>query len=210
MIVQQTPKKPDELGLWIRASDLGIAFALLAAAFLMVRLDAVKELLALATNKDYFAKSPLLLDALRHGYSFETVNAHLNALGGEGRAYYAHMFLPLYDLALSVFLLTFSILFILYATQKDKDYAISLPGWSRRVLVIPPVLQFFFDVAENYHLRDLMDDFPRIAPKVVETASQLTQFKWMAIYVNTMILIALAAFTLYRWFQPVASHDTAP
>ena len=31
----------------------------------------------------------------------------------------------------------------------------------------------------------------------------------MAIYVNTMILIALAAFTLYRWFQPVASQDTA-
>jgi hypothetical protein len=29
------------------------------------------------------------------------------------------------------------------------------------------------------------------------------------IYVNTMILIGLAAFTLYRWFQPVARQDMA-
>jgi hypothetical protein len=165
MIVHQPDKKSDGLGLWIRAWDLAIALALLVATFLMVRLDAVKELLAISTNKTYFAKTPLLLDAQRHGYTFETVNAHLNALGGEGRSYYAHTFLPLYDLALSVFLLTFTILFILYATQRDKHYAISLPGWMRRVLVIPPILQFLFDVAENYHLRDLIDDFPRIAPK---------------------------------------------
>lgn len=209
MIVQQPEKKPDGLGLWIRAWDLAIAFALLAATFLLVRLDAVKDLMALSTNKGYFAKTPLLLDAQRHGYTFDTINAHFNALGGEGRSYYAHTFLPLYDLALSVFLLTFTILFILYATQRDKDYAISLPGWMRRVLVIPPLLQFLFDVGENFYLRDLLDDFPRIAPKVVETASQLTQLKWLMIYLNTMILIGLAAFTLYRWFQPVVPQSTA-
>ncbi|CAN0491085.1 unnamed protein product, partial [Phaeothamnion confervicola] len=129
-----------------------------------------------------------LLDARRHGYSFETVRDHLHALGEDGRAYYAQSFLPVYDVALSLFMLTFTILFILYATQQDRYYAISLPGWLRRVLVIPPVLQFLFDVGENLSLRQLLEEFPRLSQKLVDAASQLTQWKWLMIYANTLIL----------------------
>ncbi|CAN0387150.1 unnamed protein product, partial [Phaeothamnion confervicola] len=152
----------------------------------------------MAVNKGYFTKSPLLLDAHRHGYSFEAARDHLHALGDEGRAYYAHSFLPIYDVALSLFLLTFTILFVLYATQHDRYYAISLPGWMRRFLVVPPILQFAFDVGENLSLRQVFTEYPRISVKLVDAASQLTQAKWMMIYINAMILVALAAFTLYR------------
>jgi hypothetical protein len=206
MAAVMTPKsdgpKLDGFGIWIGSWDLVAAFALLAAAFLMVRLEAVQQLAQMAVNKDYFGKTPLLLDASRHGYSFETVRNHLHALGEDGRAYYAHSFLPIYDVALSLFLLTFSILFILYATQQDRHYSISLPGWLRRVLVIGPIMQFLFDVGENLSLRQLLEEFPRISQKLVEAASQMTQAKWLMIYANTLILVALAAFTIYRWFSP--------
>lgn len=210
MSVVHRPRKEDQFGVWIRAWDVLLSLAFLLIAFVLVRFDAVKQLLELASNKLYFAKTPLLLDAHRHGYGFDKVRDHLLALGADGRAYYARSFLSVYDVALSVFLLTFSILLVLYATQKDKDYAISLPGWLRRVLVIPPILQFAFDVGENYYLHELMTDFPKLAPKVVETASQLTQLKWAAIYVNALIIMGLAGFTLYRWLQPTTTSDASP
>lgn len=202
-------RKSDGLGIWVCGWDLLAAFAFLAVAFLMVRMEAVPQLAQLASDKGYFARTPLLLDAQRHGYSFETVRNHLHALGGEGRAFYAHSFLPLYDVALSLFLLTFSILFVLYATQSDRHYAISLPGWARRVLVIGPVLQFLFDVAENISLRQLMVEYPKISAKLVDAASQMTQAKWLLIYVNTLILIGLSAFTLYR-LSARAPKDASP
>ena len=193
--------RSDALGRWIRGWDVLAAFALLAASFLLIRLEAVPQLAALATNKDYFsgpARQPLLLDTYRQGYNFETVRDHLRALGEDGRAYYAHSFIPIYDTALSLFLLTFSILFILYATQPGKVHALELPPWARRLALLPPSLQFLFDIGENIALRQLMQDFPRINPKVVETASLLTQLKWLSIYATTAILLSLAAYSLYR------------
>ena len=201
--------RPDGFGLWIRGWDVVAAFALLAAAFLLVRLDAVPHLTALAGDKGYFARKPLLLDTYRHGYTFETVRDHLRALGEDGRTYYAHTFVPIHDLALSVFLLTFTVLFILYATQSAKGHALWLPPYVRRLLLVPPVLQFLFDVSENLMLRHLMDEYPRISVKVVEAASQSTQFKWIAIYVTTLILIGLAAFTLSRLLVQERAPDAS-
>lgn len=195
----QTGARSDSLGLWIRGWDLLIAAVFLVGAFLMVRLDATVQLRALATEKTYFEGRPLLLDTYRWGYSFETVRDHLRALGEEGRSFYAHDFIPVYDLALSLFLLTFMILFVLYATQAEKLYAIGLPGWCRKLLLVPPVLQFGFDVAENMLLRRLIEEFPRLSVKVVEQAAQMTQLKWSMIFVNTLILLGLGGFTVYHW-----------
>lgn len=195
----QTPSKSDTLGVWIRCWDLMLAAALLVGAFLMVRLEAVVQLRALATDKAYFAAKPLLLDTYRWGYSFETVREHLRALGADGRDYYAHTFVPVYDLALSLFLLTFMLLFILYATQSEKYDALGLPSWVRKVLLVPPVLQFLFDVGENVLLRTLIAEFPRIEPEVVLRASFFTQLKWAMIFVDALIILGLAGYTLYQW-----------
>jgi len=195
----QTGTRPDRLGLWIRGWDLLIAAAFLVGAFLMVRLDAVVQLRALATETGYFQAKPLLLDTYRWGYSFETVRDHLRALGEEGRSYYAYDFMAVYDLALSLFLLTFMILFVLYATQADKLHALGLPGWCRKLLLVPPVLQFGCDVAENLLLRKLIEEFPRLSSRVVEQASQMTQLKWSMIFLNSLILLGLGAYTLYQW-----------
>lgn len=203
-------KRPDGFGIWIRGWDLVASFALLVAAYLLVRLDAVPQLLALAGDKSYFARKPLLLDTFRHGYGFDNVRDHLRALGEDGRAYYAHTYIPIHDLALSLFLLTFCILFILYATQMSKGHALWLPPWVRRLFMVPPVLQFLFDVGENLTLRQLMEDFPRVSVKVVEAASQFTQLKWFAIYVTTLILIGLAVFTFYRLLMVPDSDAKTP
>lgn len=191
--------RSDNLGIWIRGWDLLISAALLVGAFAMVRLDAVVQLRALATDKAYFEGKPLLLDAYRWGYSYDTVRNHLRALGEEGRSFYAHDFMSAYDLALSLFLLTFSILFVLYATQADKLHALGLPRWARRFLLIPPVLQFGFDVFENRLLRVLVEEYPRLSMKVVEQAAQMTQLKWSMIFLNSLILLGLGGYTVYQW-----------
>ena len=111
-MADETGSKRDVLGGWIRGWDVLAAFVLLAASFLLVRLDAIPQLAALASDKGYFSGPdgrPLLLDTYRHGYAFESVRDHLRALGEDGRAYYGHTFIPVYDLALSLFLLTFSV-----------------------------------------------------------------------------------------------------
>ena len=200
-----TDRHEDGLGIWIRTWDVLAAFAVLAAAFLLVRMEAVPQLVTLAADKAYFTGKQVLLDTYRHGYGFDTVRDHLRALGEPGRDYYAHSFLPLYDLALSLFILTFAILFILYATQTAKGHALELPSYVRKLMLVPPVLQFLFDVGENLTLRQLMDAYPRIDPKIIETASLFTQLKWFAIFATTLILIGLAAFTLYRLLVPVSS-----
>lgn len=195
----KTGSRSDGLGIWIRFWDLLIFLALLIAAFLMVRLEAVPQLKALAAEKAYFADKPLLLDTHRRGYSFETVRDHLRALGPEGRDYYAHTFVPIYDLALSLFLMTFLILFILYATQSEKYHALGMPSWVRKLLLVAPVIQFLCDVGENVLLRTVIDGFPWIDPGVVARASLFTQLKWIAIFVNTLIILGLGGYTLYQW-----------
>ena len=97
----------DGLGTWIGFWDVLVAFAALAATFLLVRLDAVPQLNSLAADNGYFKSHQLLLDTYRHGYGYDVVRDHLRALGDEGRAYYANTFIPFYDMALSLFLLTF-------------------------------------------------------------------------------------------------------
>lgn len=194
--------RSDSLGLWIRGWDLLISALLLVGAYLMVRLDAVVQLRALATEKAYFEGKPLLLDAYRWGYSYDTVRDHLRALGEEGRSFYAHDFMSVYDLALSLFLLTFSILFVLYATQTANLSALGMPGWIRKVLLIPPVLQFAFDVVENRLLRMLIEEYPRLSTKVVEQAAQMTQLKWSMIFLNALILLGLGGYTVYQWISP--------
>jgi hypothetical protein len=201
-MASETKPRTDGLGIWIRFWDLAAAFALVVAAFLMVRLEAIPQLRALVADKAYFTGKPLLLDQQRHGYGFETVRDHLRALGDEGRSYYAHSFVPIYDLALSLFLLTFMILFVLYATQTEKHYAIGMPGWLRKLLLVPPIVQFLFDVGENYSVRELMMDYPRITTRLVEASSQFTQWKWLAVYLNALIILGLAGFTIYRWMSP--------
>lgn len=200
MAVEQSTKS-DGLGIWIRFWDLLVAFVLLIAAFLMVRLDAVPQLRSLAAEQTYFNGKPLLLDTYRRGYSFEMVRDPLRALGAQGRDHYAHTFMPMHDLALSLFLLTFMVLFILYATQSEKHHAIGMPSWVRKLLLVAPIVQFLLDIGENFMLRSVIESFPWISVKVVDQASQLTQAKWLLIFVNALIMLGLGSYTVFQWLS---------
>ncbi len=191
--------KPDVLGLWIRLWDLAISAALLIGAFLLVRLDAIPQLRALAADKAWFSTNPLLLDMNRRGYSFETVRDHMRALGGQGRDYYAHTFVPIHDLALSLFLLTFLILLVLYATQCETRHGLGLPAGARKLLIIPPIVQFLADISENLTLRQLAVSFPSLDASIVAWASLFTQIKWGAVLINALIVVALGGHMIYRW-----------
>ena len=204
----ETDARDDLFGIWIGIWDVLAAFALLAASFLVVRMEAIPHMLSAAADKGYFTGKALLLDSYRHGYGFDVARDHLRALGDDGRAYYGYSFLPIYDLANSLFLLTFSVLFILYATQSAKGHALAFSPLARKAMLVAPVVQFLCDVGENFALRNLLDAYPRINVKLVETASQLTQLKWLAIFATTLILVGLAVFTLYRMLAPVSQGGT--
>lgn len=199
-MAQETEPTKRELGIWVRFWDVALAFAVMVAAFAF-RQDAVNHLRTLpeAADKAYFAGKPVLIDSYRHGYTFEAVRDHLRALGAKGRDFYAHDFLPITDLASTLFVMTFLILFILYATQSDRFHALGLPSWVRKLLLVAPILQFLCDVGENYLLRGVIDSFPRLDAEAIGRASVYTTLKWIAIYINTMILLALGGYTLFQW-----------
>lgn len=200
-MASETERSKPELGIWIRFWDLALAFGLLVAAFLW-RQEKVVELRGLADSSGvpgYFTGKHVLLDSYRGGYSFDTIRDHLRAFGEKGRDAYAHEFLPFQDVAMTLFLMTFLILFILYATQSDRYHALGLPSWVRILLLLPPILQFCFDVGENFMLRSVIEMYPRLHPALIDNASQCTQLKWATIYVNALIVLGLGGYTLYQW-----------
>ena len=193
------PAEGDTFGAWIRIWDVLAAFALLIASFLVVRLEVIPHLYSVASDKGFFSRRLVLLDQHRSGYSFETVRDHLKALGEEGRSYYAHSFIPVFDLALSLFLLTFSIVLILYATQPGKPHALHLQPLTRRLLLVPPIVLFLLDVGENLALMTLMTDYPHMSASVVERASMFTELKWLAVFITGLVSTGLAVHLLYKW-----------
>ncbi len=201
--------KGDGLGAWVSLWDEAVAFALMVAAFLAIRLQVLPELLRLASNKTYFASEPLLLDVRRGGYSAETVFEQLRALGPAARAYYATTFIPLYDVALALLVLLFSLLFILHATQPGKPYALQLSAVTRKLLLLPPILQLVFDVGENLSILALRETFPRVSQDVVKTASLFTQLKWLAMLASGVIVVALVVYTVYAYLVQSRGQSAA-
>lgn len=188
----------DDLGSWIGLGDVLASALAMAASFLIARTSVFPDILARVTDKAYFASNPLLFEVRRSGFSYETARDHMRALGDTARDYYANTFLPIYDLASTLFVLLFAVLFILYATQPGKTYALDVSPAVRRIMLVPPVCLFLLDVGAKISVRAMLEAYPRINQKLVETASMFVGTKWLAIFVTTMLLVGLAVFTLYR------------
>lgn len=134
-----------------------------------------------------------MLDARLGGYAPHEVRRYLEALGADGRGYYANVQIPVDTAFVVIEWLTISAI-IIWFTRPGARFAIALPSWARLTLLVPPLLQAAFDHAENGMIRHLLlaatpDDV------IARTASFATQAKWIAagLAVGAALTLAVAA-----------------
>ena len=192
------------LGAAINVWHVLAAFACMAASFLTLRADGIPSLRALVNNEAYFnAGNPLLLDQRRGGYTLEVAREHLAALGTAAASYYADTYLALYDLVFPILLLAFGVLFILYATNAAHARGIDVSPWVQRLMLAVPVALFVFDMAENLCVYSMLEMYPAVNAKLVETASMFTQLKWLAAFIEGVLLLGLIVYTVHRHIEEV-------
>lgn len=200
MVQDVAARRP--MGGWIGGWHVIAAFLAMAAAYAMLKYDAVSTLTELVSDKAYFeGRHPLLLDSHIRGYSVEQVSAHLAALGSDARHFYNDTYLAVYDLVFPLLAMAFSVLFILYATQPGTAHALGVAPRARVWLIAVPIALFVLDMGENISIRSMIDMQPAVNAKLVETASMFTQLKWAAAFVLGAILTGLGAFTVHRLIE---------
>ena len=188
------------LGDWVNLWHVGAALAAMVAAFWARQMTAVPALRSLVANPGYFdAGQPLLLDWRRAGYSADVAREHLTALGSAANSYYSDTYIAIYDLAFPLLLLAFGLLAILYATR--GPHAIEVTPLVQRLMLAVPVALFLFDIAENIFIFTMLDGFPTVNAKVVETASMFTQLKWLAAFIEGLLLTGLGVVTVFRHIE---------
>lgn len=178
------------------------AFACMAASFLMLRTDGVQTLRALVANPVYFdSGNPLLFDQRRGGYTADVARDHLAALGPAASSYYADTYLALYDLMFPILLLAFGVLLILYATNAAHARVIDVTPGIQRLMLAVPVALFLFDMGENISLFSMLEMAPTVNAKLVETASMFTQLKWLAGFIEGVLLLGLSVYLVHRHLE---------
>ena len=197
------------LGASINAWHVAIAFVAMAAAFWSLHHDGLPQLRSLVVNQAYFdAGNPLLFDQRRPGYSLEFAREHLGALGNAAISYYAETYLALYDLVFPLTLLAFGILLVLYTTNAAHPHTFDVNPAVQRLMLAVPVALFAFEMGENLLLYSMLEMYPTVSAKVVETASMFTQLKWLAVFLEGILLIGLSVYTLHRHVE--AGRRSAP
>jgi hypothetical protein len=187
------------LGAAINIWHVLAAFACMAASFLMLRTDGVPALRAMVSNDAYFnAGNPLLFDQRRGGYTVEVAREHLAALGNAANSYYADTYLVLYDLVFPILLLAFGVLLILYATNAAHARVMDVSPRVQRLMLAVPIALFVFDMGENACLYAMLEMYPTVNAKLVETASMFTQLKWFAAFIEGLLLTGLVVYLAHR------------
>ena len=186
------------LGASINLWHVAAAGAALVASFWALVTDAVPALRALAADQAYFnGGNPLLFGQRRGGYALDTAREHLAALGGAASSYYADTYIALYDLAFPVLLLVFGLAVILYATNAAHAHVLDVSPAVQRLMLAVPVALFVFMMCENLFVYTMLEMAPKLNDKVVETASMFTQLKWLAGFIEGLLLTGLIVFTVH-------------
>lgn len=186
------------LGAAISLWHVALAFAGMAASYWALATDGVPSLRGLVANPSYFKEGhPLLFDQRRQGYSVDEAREHLSALGTTASQYYADTYLALYDLVFPLLLLAFGVLLILYATNRAHPHAIDVTPMVQRLMLAVPIALFVFDMCENLFLYSALGMYPTVNTKVIETASLFTQLKWLAAFIEGVLLLGLIVYTAH-------------
>jgi hypothetical protein len=136
-------------------------------------------------------------DIRPRGYSYGDARTFLEAIGKQGRAYYANpelvidtFYPPLYAVSRG--------LALWWLTMPGRVREAPLPLKVRYALVAVPILMASLDLVENGCIAVMLWTWPDLSHGLVEISSLATQVKIMA-GVLTEVLMAVAAIWLMRW-----------
>jgi hypothetical protein len=140
-----------------------------------------------------FSGGLTMLDLRLGGYSATQAAAYIQALGADGRAYYAGAHFTV-DTVFAVVEAAVLAMLIIWFTRPRATYAIPLPGALRWFAVALPLAAGGMDIRENLLVRALMSDAAAaLDPALVQAASLATQAKWVLAAASILTVIALAA-----------------
>jgi hypothetical protein len=132
------------------------------------------------------------------GYSYADARAFLEAIGEEGRRYYASpelvidtLYPPLYALSRG--------LALWWLTMPGRVREDPLPLNVRYALVAVPILMASLDLFENGCIALMLWTWPELSHGVVEVSSLATRVKIMAGVLTEALMGALAVIWLMRW-----------
>jgi hypothetical protein len=132
------------------------------------------------------------------GYSYADARAFLEAIGEQGRAYYANpellidtFYPPLYAVSRG--------LALWWLTMPGRVREAPLPLKVRYALVAVPILMASFDLVENGCIAVMLWTWPDLSHGLVEVSSLATRVKIMAGVFTEVLMGALAVIWLTRW-----------
>jgi hypothetical protein len=144
-----------------------------------------------------FSKGKVMFDLRMDGYSAGQAAHYLDALGTEGRAYYAHAHIPV-DMLFAVLEAAVLALIILWFTRPDARFAVPLPDISRLFLIAFPIATAIFDIRENLLITRMLRVEGAPDKALVQAASFATQVKWNLALFSLGIALALAISSVFR------------
>ncbi|GMQ46670.1 hypothetical protein [Vibrio sp. 10N] len=147
----------------------------------------IPTLMEYASGLPIFDMSPM-------GYSYDQAMTLLDALGGEGRAFYLTQ-LALDMIYPALFALTYYLLFV---------WLLSKCGITNGVwqwLAVLPVLSALCDYLENISIWLMLSNYEDVTPLMVEMASLFTVAKSMLGMLYWMFLLAFVVVAIVCWFR---------
>jgi hypothetical protein len=132
------------------------------------------------------------------GYSYAEAHAFLEAIGSQGRRYYANpelvidtFYPPLYAVSRG--------LAMWWLTMPGRLREDPLPLKVRYALIAVPILMATLDLAENGCIAVMLWTWPDLSHGLVEVSSVATRVKIMAGVLTEALMGALAVIWLMRW-----------
>jgi hypothetical protein len=137
-------------------------------------------------------------DIRSRGYSYAEARAFIEAVGEQGRAYYASpelvidtFYPPLYAVSRG--------LALWWLTMPGRVRQAPLPLKVRYVLVAVPILVASLDLVENSCIAVMLWTWPDLSHGLVEVSSLATQVKIIAGVLTEVLMGVLAVIWLMRW-----------
>jgi len=138
-----------------------------------------------------FAPNTALFDLSPSGYSYQHAMSLLEELGNEGRQIYLSRQLPLDFVYPGFFAVSYTLLLIWLFSK-------SFAGTSKIFyLAFIPALGGLFDYLENIYIIRMIDSFPDLSTRLVQTASTFTLLK--SVFTTIFFFILFAGFAAFAF-----------
>jgi hypothetical protein len=131
------------------------------------------------------------------GYGYDEAYAFLNAIGEQGRRYYANCELLL-DMFYPPLYATSRVLALWWLTMPGRLRDIPMPLSWRYALIAVPIIMAGLDVAENGFIARMLRTWPDLSHDLVYVSSFATRMKMIAGVLTELLMAVLATLWLVR------------